>query len=116
MTTEMLFALVFGVGLLAGYVALGVLCAKKTWQWSTGLTRRWVRVLLVSAVITLIFCPGVIAAGHGAGIGPAWLMFASGAFNSLTSSSKRNMLLFVLAVWIVVFVVGLLVSRVKSTK
>ena len=116
MTMEMLVTLVFGVGLLAGYAALAVLCARKTWQWSGGLSPRWLRVLLVSAVVTFFFCPGVIAAGHGAGIGPAWVMFVSGAFRSLTAGSKQDMILFILAVWIVVFAVGLLVSKKGSTK
>ena len=116
MTKELLFGLMLGLAMLAGYLALGVYCAKKTWQWAAGIPRRWIRVLLVSGVLVFFFCPGLIAAGHGAGIGPAWLMFASGTFKSMTAPSRLNVMLFILGIWLVTFVVGLLVSREKSSK
>jgi hypothetical protein len=114
MTFEMLVALVIGGGMIAGYVWLGVWCSKATWRESASLSRRWVRVLMVSAIVTFFFAPGVMGAGHGAAVVPAWLMFTSGSFRVLTGDSKRNVLLFILTVWVVVFVIGLLVSRRKS--
>src|SRR5688572_1132684 len=96
MTPEMLFGFLLGVAAIVGYVVLGVVCAKKVWQWSVELSQRWVRVLLVSFAIVVFFTPGVMGAGHGAAIVPAWLMFVSGTFQALTAASKQMVLLMIL--------------------
>jgi hypothetical protein len=116
MTPEMLFGFLFGVAVIAGYVVLGIVCTRKTWQWSVGFPQRWMRVLLVSFAIVFFFVPGVMGAGHGAAIVPAWLMFASGTFQVLTTASKQMVLLLILGAWAVVFAAGLTLTREKVEK
>jgi len=109
--TDNVATLIFGLALIVGYVAFGVFCARKTWSWSAGLSRTWARVALVSTVVVLFFMPGVIGGGHGAGLGPAWLMVAGGTFKALTAASKWAFLLEVLVVWVVVFAIGLFFAK-----
>lgn len=111
-----IFAIVFGVALIAGYVALGVWLIRKTWSWSDEIQTHLVRVALVSVVATLFFMPGVVGAGHGVGVGPAWLMFASGTFSVLTFKSKLVALVSVLIGWGISFVVALLATESKKTR
>lgn len=101
----LMFAIVFGIALIAGYVALGVWLIRKTWSWSDEIQTHLVRVALVSLVATLIFMPGVVGAGHGVGVGPAWLMFASGTFGALTGASKLKFLIATAICWGIAFAI-----------
>lgn len=104
-------AFLLALPLLVGYFALGIWLTRKTWAWSSGIKTKWMRVFLASTMLTVFFTPGVAGGGHGAAIAPAWLMFATGTFDALTSESKRIYLLSIVICWAVVFVTWLLMSR-----
>jgi len=111
----LVFAYAFGVALIVGYIAFGVWAIKKVWSWSDEIQTHLVRVALVSLTATLLFMPGVIGAGHGVGVGPAWLMFASGTFGALTLKSKLMTLAGVLVGWAITFAITVVVTEPKKS-
>lgn len=99
---SLLFAYAFGAALLILYVAAAVFCAK--FAWKAAIDRyRWLRGPGTSFVLAIFFAPGFVAAGHGVGFAPAWLMFATGTYDALTSESKTKALLIFPATWAVLF-------------
>jgi len=113
---QLFFAYAIGIALVAGYVAFGVWAIRKSWTWSASVPARWLRVLLVSTVVTMLFAPGLAGGGHGVGVVPAWLMFATGTFGALTGASKQAYLLSIAIAWAVVFVVTWLVTDNRQRK
>lgn len=107
---------VFGVALIVGYFALGIWATRKSWAWSSALRPHWARVLIASTVLSAFFTPGIVGAGHGVGIVPAWLMFATGSFSDLTAESKKVYLVSLIVCWLLVVGVGLLVTFEERKK
>jgi hypothetical protein len=103
-------AIIVGFMLLAAYVALGIWATRATWVWSSAITVRWMRIVGTSTVATMFFMPGIVGAGHGVGIGPAWLMFATGTFGALTTTSKVKALVGIAIGWAVAILVGFVIA------
>ncbi|MGQ0585726.1 MAG: hypothetical protein ACT4PK_00785 [Gammaproteobacteria bacterium] len=106
---HLFFAYVMGFALLTTYVALGIWAVRKAWVW-TVLWKKWLRALVVSLFVTVIFAPGLMGAGHGVAFVPAWLMLATGTFGALTSESKQDYVLALVLCWVIVFGVTWLVT------
>lgn len=109
-------AIVVGLAIVAAYVALGVWAVRATWSWSSKIDGQWARIVLASSVATVFFMPGIVGAGHGVGIGPAWLMFATGTFGALTSASKLKALVGIMVGWAIALSIGFLIAGVKAKK
>jgi hypothetical protein len=103
-------AIIAGMMLIAAYLALGIWAVRATWVWSSGMGTRWMRVACASTVATVLFMPGIVGAGHGIGIGPAWLMFATGTFSALTTASKLKALAGIAIGWLITLSIGFLVA------
>lgn len=108
--------IIVGLGAIAAYLALGVWATRSTWQWSSALRARWIRIIAASTVGALFFMPGIVGAGHGVGIGPAWLMFASGTFGALTATSKVKALVGIAIGWGVAVLIGFALAGIYEAK
>jgi hypothetical protein len=113
-TSEMFTGLAIGIALLAGYVWLGVFCIRRVFALPSNVDNSWVRALLASIVAVLFFMPGLVGGGHGAGIGPAWLMIATGTFAALTAASKQTFVIALTVVWGITFSIAMLIARRRS--
>jgi hypothetical protein len=103
-------AILLGLSLLWGYIALAVYLLRKLWAWSVG-RPDGVRVLLYTSVLAVFFTPAVVGVGHGAGVAPAW-------FALLSSSSNphvvRGALIALAGTWATLFVLGVIARRIRK--
>jgi hypothetical protein len=95
-----------------GYLALGIYCARRTWQVSRAFPALWMRRLATSLVLAVFFAPSLIPAGHGVGRGPA---LVAGAVWHELRHLPAAMLLPMAATAAVCFVVGSVVARLRAT-
>jgi len=106
----MAIAMLVGVVLLCGYVAAAVYVTRKVWA-VTGRYHDWARVLLGALVLTIFFAPAVIGAGHGAGIGPAWVALVDPNSNRFVT---RGAWISLGVTWIAFFAIGVIVRSIQK--
>lgn len=105
-----LLAILLGLALLWGYIALAVYSTKKVWTHTTSYPD-WGRVLLCTLVLTVFFAPGFVAGGHGVGVAPAWVaLFDPGSNRFLI----RNALISLAVTWTVLFVIGMIARSIRK--
>lgn len=105
-----LLAIVLGLALLWGYIALAVYSTKKVWA-LTASYPEWSRVLLCTFVLTVFFAPGFVAGGHGVGVAPAWVALIDSDSNR---SLIRNALISLAVTWTVLFVIGVIARSIRK--
>jgi hypothetical protein len=106
----MAIAMLIGAALICGYVAAAVYLTRAVWR----LTHRcpdWGRVLLCTLVLTLFFAPGVVGAGHGAAIAPAWVALVDPGSNRF---AIKTALISLAVTWGVLFLVGIVVRGITK--
>lgn len=105
-----LLAILLGLALLWGYIALAVYSTKKVWA-HTASYPDWGRVLLCALVLAVFFAPGFVAGGHGVGIAPAWVAVVDPGSNRFLI---RNALISLAVTWTVLFVIGVIARSIRK--
>lgn len=109
-------AIIVGLVAIAAYAALGIWATRATWSRSSAIRARWIRIAVASTVGALFFMPGIVGAGHGLGVGPAWLMFATGTFGALTTTSKLKALAGIAIGWGMAVLIGFVIAGVSENR
>ena len=104
----MAVAILIGAVFFGVYATAAVFLTKKVWA-RTERYRDWARVLLSVLVLTVFFAPAVMGAGHGAGIGPAWLALVDPNSNRFVI---RGAWISIAVTWGLFFVIGTIIRGI----
>lgn len=102
-------AILLGLMLLWGYIAAAVWLTKKAWALAAK-KPEWVRVLLSTFVLAILFAPVFVGAGHGVGLEPAWVALVDPASNQF---AIKNALVSLPVTWAVLFVIGIIARSIR---
>ena len=104
-----IIAVVLGLAMLWGYVAAAVWLTKQTWALFSK-KPEWMRLLLCTLVLAVLFAPAFVGVGHGVGLEFAWMALLDPSSNRF---AVRGALISLPITWAILFVVGVIVRSFR---
>lgn len=93
--------------MIAGYLFIAYGCTRSVWGLVSGLNSRTAQIAVTALIPAFFLAPGVIGAGHGVAFAPAWMMYTSDTFATLTRHSQGIALLVIPATWVLITAIWL---------